>query len=68
VRYCTGYALEHCAEDLHYFEHEYPQGEKGLQSRLRRRLLLVVPNSSSIHSGVTTSALSMNAILPRRLN
>jgi asparaginyl-tRNA synthetase len=35
VKFCTQYALEHCADDLHYFEHEYPQGEKGLQSRLR---------------------------------
>jgi asparaginyl-tRNA synthetase len=35
VRYCTAYALEHCADDLHYFEHEYPMGEKGLQERLR---------------------------------
>eukprot|EP01036_Dinobryon_divergens_P034968 gene34968-45253_t len=29
VRYCAKYALEHCADDLHYFEHEYPSGEKG---------------------------------------
>lgn len=35
VKFCTSYALEHCADDLHYFEHEYPQGEKGLQDRLR---------------------------------
>lgn len=35
VRFCTKYALENCADDLHYFEHEYPQGEKGLQDRLR---------------------------------
>ncbi len=35
VKFCTQYALENCADDLHYFEHEYPQGEKGLQSRLR---------------------------------
>lgn len=35
VRYCTAYALEHCADDLHYFEHEYPQGEKGLRERLQ---------------------------------
>jgi asparaginyl-tRNA synthetase len=34
VKYCTRYALEHCADDLHYFEHEYPQGEKGLRERL----------------------------------
>jgi asparaginyl-tRNA synthetase len=35
VRFCTSYALEHCADDLHYFEHEYPNGEKGLQERLK---------------------------------
>jgi hypothetical protein len=35
VRLCTSYALEHCADDLHYFEHEYPNGEKGLQERLK---------------------------------
>jgi asparaginyl-tRNA synthetase len=34
VKYCTRYALEHCADDLHYFEHEYPAGEKGLRERL----------------------------------
>lgn len=27
--------MENCADDLHYFEHEYPEGEKGLQDRLR---------------------------------
>lgn len=35
MRYCARYALEHCAEDLAYFEHEYPNGEKGLVDRLR---------------------------------
>lgn len=35
VRYCTAYALKHCADDLHYFEHEYPAGEKGLKARLQ---------------------------------
>jgi len=35
VRYCSAYALEHCADDLHYFEHEYPAGEKGLRERLQ---------------------------------
>ena len=35
VRYCAAYALEHCAEDLAYFEEEYPLGEKGLRERLR---------------------------------
>lgn len=35
MRFCTKYALENCADDLHYFENEYPQGEKGLQERLR---------------------------------
>lgn len=34
MKYCTRYALEHCADDLHYFEHEYPAGEKGLRDRL----------------------------------
>jgi len=27
--------LEHCADDLHYFEHDYPAGEKGLVDRLK---------------------------------
>jgi asparaginyl-tRNA synthetase len=35
VRYCSKYALENCADDLYYFEHEYPQGEKGLTARLQ---------------------------------
>lgn len=35
VKYCTAYALENCADDLHYFENEYPNGEKGLVARLR---------------------------------
>ncbi len=35
MRYCAAYALEHCADDLHYFEHEYPAGEKGLRERLQ---------------------------------
>ena len=35
VRYCAKYALENCADDLYYFEHEYPQGEKGLSARLQ---------------------------------
>ena len=35
VRYCAAYALEHCAEDLRYFEEELPGGEKGLRERLR---------------------------------
>lgn len=34
VKYCTAYALEHCGDDLHYFENEYPAGEKGLRARL----------------------------------
>ena len=34
VRFCTKYALENCADDLAYFEEEYPNGEKGLRSRL----------------------------------
>merc|ERR1712146_663622 len=24
VRYCTQYVMDHNADDLHYFEHEYP--------------------------------------------
>ena len=35
VKYCASYALEHCADDLHYFEHEFPAGEKGLKARLQ---------------------------------
>lgn len=35
VRFCAAYALEHCADDLAYFEDEYPMGEKGLRERLR---------------------------------
>lgn len=35
MRYCAAYALEHCKEDLAYFEEEYPLGEKGLRERLR---------------------------------
>jgi len=27
--------LEHCADDIAYFEHEYPDGEKGLSDRLK---------------------------------
>ena len=29
-RYCAQYALDECADDLHYFEHEFPSGEKGV--------------------------------------
>jgi asparaginyl-tRNA synthetase len=35
VKFCAKYALEHCPEDLHYFEEEYPGGEKGLRARLQ---------------------------------
>jgi asparaginyl-tRNA synthetase len=35
VRYCAAYALEHCKDDIAYFEHEYPDGEKGLSDRLK---------------------------------
>jgi len=35
VKYCARYALENCADDLHYFENEYPDGEKGLKARLQ---------------------------------
>jgi len=35
VKYCTTYALDHCGDDLEYFEEQYPQGEKGLRARLR---------------------------------
>lgn len=34
VKFCTKYALETCEDDIYYFEHEYPQGEKGLKARL----------------------------------
>jgi len=35
VRFCTQYALDHCADDLAYFEEEFPEGEKGLRARLQ---------------------------------
>ena len=35
IKYCTKYALEHCADDLYYFEEQYPAGEKGLRARLQ---------------------------------
>lgn len=35
VRYCAAYALEHCADDINYFENEFPGGEKGLKDRLQ---------------------------------
>lgn len=35
IKHCTQYALEHCADDLEYFEEQYPKGEKGLRARLR---------------------------------
>jgi asparaginyl-tRNA synthetase len=35
IKYCTRYALEHCKDDLQYFEEQYPAGEKGLRSRLQ---------------------------------
>lgn len=35
IKYCTRYALEHCADDLYYFEEQYPAGEKGLRARLQ---------------------------------
>jgi asparaginyl-tRNA synthetase len=35
VKYCTTYALDHCADDLEYFEEQCPIGEKGLRARLR---------------------------------
>ena len=38
VKFCTQYVMDHNADDLHYFEHEYPAGEKGLQKRLRNVL------------------------------
>ena len=40
MKFCANYALENCADDLYYFEYEYPMGEKGL----RERLLNVVQN------------------------
>lgn len=38
VKYCTHYALTECPDDIHYFEHDYPEGEKGLADRLRNVL------------------------------
>jgi asparaginyl-tRNA synthetase len=35
IKYCTRYALEHCGDDLQYFEEQYPAGEKGLRARLQ---------------------------------
>jgi len=35
VKFCTAYALEHCADDLHFLEHVFPDGEKGLKARLQ---------------------------------
>lgn len=35
VKFCTAYALDHCAQDLKYFEEQCPIGEKGLRARLR---------------------------------
>ena len=35
MKYCAKYALDNCSDDLHYFECEYPLGERGLQERLR---------------------------------
>lgn len=35
IKFCTNYALEHCADDLHYLENEFPAGEKGLVARLQ---------------------------------
>ena len=33
VKFCTQYVMEHNADDLNYFENEYPAGEKGLKKR-----------------------------------
>jgi len=35
VKFCTKYALTHCADDLQYFDEEYPAGERGLRARLQ---------------------------------
>lgn len=35
VKFCTAYALEHCADDLAFLEDGFPQGEKGLRQRLK---------------------------------
>ena len=35
IRFCAKYALENCADDINYFENEYPAGEKGLRARLQ---------------------------------
>ena len=38
VKFCTKYVMEHNADDLNYFENEYPAGEKGLKKRLQNVL------------------------------
>lgn len=35
IKFCAAFALENCADDLQYFEEEYPAGEKGLRARLQ---------------------------------
>ena len=37
LKYCVTYALEHCADDLEFFETN-PNGEEGLRARLRNVL------------------------------
>lgn len=37
LKYCVQFALEHCADDLEFFENN-PHGEKGLRDRLRNVL------------------------------
>jgi asparaginyl-tRNA synthetase len=38
LKFCVYYALEHCADDLEYFEQGFPGGEAGLRDRLRNVL------------------------------
>jgi asparaginyl-tRNA synthetase len=35
VKFCTAYALEHCLDDIAFFENGFPGGEKGLKNRLQ---------------------------------
>lgn len=69
IRYCTAYALEHCIDDLNYFENECPSGEKGLTARLRN----VVENDFAqityteainiLHSEIEKGKITFNVFL-----
>ena len=55
--------MEHCADDIHYFEHEYPQGEKGLQARLQN----VVDSDFARITYTEAVALLQNEIKEKRV-